>query len=133
MRTVIVAYCATLVAFVGIDFVWLSWAGDRLYRPILKDLLLEGFELAPAMAFYLVYAAGLVALAVRPGLEAGSLRLAAGNGAWVGLAAYATYDLTNQATLRNWTTSLTLADLAWGTLLSTVAASLGYLASRSFG
>jgi len=94
-------------------------------------MLLDGFAPAPAVAFYLLFAAGLVVLAVRPGLEAGSLRLATGNGAMLGLVAYATYDLTNQATLRNWTTALTLTDLAWGTLLSAIAATVGYLAARA--
>ena len=70
-------------------------------------------------------------LAVRPALDQSSLRLAAGNGALLGFFAYATYDLTNQATLRNWSTSLTLADLAWGTALSAAAATLGYLVARS--
>jgi uncharacterized membrane protein len=132
MKSVAIAYCATLLAFAGIDFVWLSFAGERLYRPVLKDILIDGFEPAPAVAFYLLFAAGLVILAVRPGLDASSLRLAAGNGALMGFFAYATYDLTNQATLRNWTTPLTLADLAWGTALSALAAALGYTAARAF-
>jgi uncharacterized membrane protein len=130
MKSVVIAYCATLLAFVGIDFVWLSFAGDWLYRPTLKDILLDGFRPVPAVAFYLLYAAGLVIFAVRPGLEANALRLAAGNGALLGFLAYATYDLTNHATLRNWTTSLTRADLAWGTVVSAVAAALGYAAAR---
>ncbi len=131
MKSILTAYVATLLAFVGIDFVWLSFAGPRLYRPILKDILIDGFEPVPAVAFYLLFALGLLMLAVRPALEANSLRLAAGNGALLGLVAYATYDLTNQATLRNWTTSLTLADLAWGTALSAVAAAIGFLVARA--
>ena len=133
MKSLVVAYLATLVAFVGIDFAWLSFAGDRLYRPILKDILLDGFNPAPAVAFYLIFAAGLVVLAVRPGLETVSLRLAAGNGALLGFFAYATYDLTNQATLRNWTTTLSLADLAWGTVLSAISAAVGYAVARALG
>ncbi len=66
-----------------------------------------------------------------PGLAVGSLWLAAGNGALVGFLAYATYDLSNQATLRNWTATLTLTDLTWGTVLSAIAASLGYIAARA--
>ena len=133
MKSVLVAYFATLAAFLGIDAIWLSFAGDRLYRPILKDILLDGFNPAPAVAFYLIFAAGLVVLAVRPGLETASLRLAAGNGALLGFFAYATYDLTNQATLRNWTTTLSLADLAWGTVLSAISAAVGYAVARALG
>ena len=128
-----VAYVATLLAFVGIDFVWLSLAADRLYRPILANILVEGFRFAPAAAFYLIYAAGLVVFAVRPGLAEDSLRRAALTGAFFGFCAYAVYDLTNQATLRDWATSLTLADLAWGTVLSAVSAAIGFTASRAIG
>jgi uncharacterized membrane protein len=131
MKATVVAYVATLVAFLGIDAIWLSLAGGRIYRAVLKDILLEGFSPAPAVAFYLIFAAGLVILAVRPGLEAGSVRVAAGNGALLGFLAYATYDLSNQATLRNWTATLTLTDLAWGTALSAAAATLGFLAARA--
>jgi uncharacterized membrane protein len=132
MTSFAVAYCATLLAFVGIDFVWLSLAAKRLYRPVLNDILLDGFRLAPAAAFYLIYGVGLVAFAVRPGLSADSPRLALLNGALFGLCAYATYDLSNQATLRDWTISLTLADLAWGTILSATAAVIGYVATKAF-
>lgn len=132
MKSVATSYFATLIAFVGIDFVWLSFAAERLYRPILKDILVDGFRVPAAVAFYLVYAAGLAALAVRPALAAESPRLALLNGAIFGFCAYATYDLTNEATLRNWTTSLTLADLAWGTLLSASAALAGFSATNAF-
>ncbi|RBP03523.1 putative membrane protein [Roseiarcus fermentans] len=131
MKTTVVAYLATLVSFVAVDFAWLSFAGDRLYRPALKEIMLDGFRPAPAVALYLVFAAGLVVLAVRPGLAAGSLRLAAGNAALIGLLGYATYDLTNWATLRNWTMTVALVDLAWGVALSAIAASVGFLAARA--
>ena len=99
---------------------------------MLKDILLDGFRPAPAVIFYFLYAAGLVVFAVRPGLAAESPRLALLSGGLFGLCAYATYDLTNQATLRDWTTTLTLADLAWGTVLSAIAAVLGYAATKAF-
>ena len=131
MRAIVVAYLVTLLAFVGIDFVWLSIAAERLYRLILKGILLDGFRVVPAVAFYLVFVVGLVAFAVRPALAAESPRLALHSGALFGLCAYATYDLTNQATLRDWTTTLTLADLAWGTVLSAMAAVIGYAATKA--
>lgn len=125
MKTYIVAYLSTLIVFVAIDFIWLSSMADRLYRPMLGDLLAPNFQLAPAVAFYLIYAAGLTFLAVRPGLVLGSLSTAILYGAALGFTAYATYDLTNQSTLRNWSTTLTIADLIWGTFLSAVAAGAG--------
>ena len=131
MKVLLTAYFITLAAFLGIDFVWLSTMGERFYRPILKDILVDGFRPAPATAFYLAYVAGLVYFAVRPGLAADSLRAAALNGALFGFFAYATYDLTSQATIRNWTTSLSVVDMAWGTILSAAAAAIGFAATRA--
>ena len=126
MKTYIVAYLATLIVFVAIDFAWLSSMADRLYRPTLGDMLAPEFRLAPAVAFYLIYAAGLTFLAVRTGLMSGSLATAALYGAAVGFTAYATYDLTNQSTLKNWSTTLTIADLLWGSALSAVSAGAAF-------
>ncbi|TXI12500.1 MAG: DUF2177 family protein [Rhizobium sp.] len=134
MKTYIVAYFATLIVFVAIDFIWLSTMADRLYRPVLGDTLASGFRPAPAIAFYLIYSLGLTALAVRPGLIAGSPQTAIICGAMLGFTAYATYDLTNQATLRNWSTLLTIADLLWGTVLTGLAAGCGqWITERLLG
>ena len=70
MKVNLAGYLTTLAAFLGIDFIWLSFSSERLYRPILKDILVDGFRPAPAIVFYLLYAAGLVYFAVRPGLAA---------------------------------------------------------------
>jgi uncharacterized membrane protein len=130
MKTHAVAYLVTLIVFVAVDFVWLSTMADRLYRPVLGDMLAPQFSLAPAIAFYLFYAAGLTFLAVRRGLISGSLAAALVNGAAVGFTAYATYDLTNQSTLKNWSTLLTVADLIWGTVLSAIAAGASFWITR---
>jgi uncharacterized membrane protein len=110
-------YAAALVAMLAPDAVWLGWAGPHLYRPALGDLLAETFQPVPAILFYLIYVAGLSTLS-----PAATVAGSAARGALYGLCAYATYDLTNQATLRHWPAYLTLADLAWGTLLSAFAA-----------
>ena len=125
MRTVITAYVATGVAFLVVDAIWLTTMADMLYRPLLGDRLAPQFHLAPAVFFYVIYVAGIVFFAVLPAVESGSLGKAALNGAVLGVVAYATYDLTNQATLKTWSTMLTVVDLAWGTLLSAVAAGAG--------
>lgn len=127
MKTYISAYFFTLIAFLVIDFIWLSTMASRLYRPAIGDLLAENFRLAPAIIFYLIYAAGLTFLAVRPALISGQWTTALIYGAAVGFMAYATYDLTNQATLKSWSTTLTIADLLWGTFVSAAAAIIGYL------
>ncbi len=125
MKMYIVAYLATLIVFVAIDFLWLSNMANRLYRPTLGDTLTPDFRLVPAVAFYLIYAAGLTFLAVRTGLMSGSSATAALYGAIVGFTAYATYDLTNQSTLKNWSATLTIVDVMWGTVLSAASAGIG--------
>lgn len=124
MKTLIVAHGVTLTAFLVLDAIWLSRMADILYRPTIGDMLLDGYRLAPALIFYAVYVAGLVHFGVKPGLTAGAMATL-GNAALFGFVAYATYDLTNQATLKNWSTTLTLADLAWGAFVSAAAASAG--------
>lgn len=125
MKSIFVAYIATLIVFIAIDFVWLSVMANVLYRPTLGDMLATDFRLAPAVLFYLIYAAGLTFFAVRPSLQSLDLLIAFFYGAIFGFVAYATYDLTNQATLKNWSTVLTIADLAWGAFLSAIAATAG--------
>ncbi len=101
----------------------------RLYRPLLGDLLTPRPHLAAAGAFYLIYVTGLVVLAVIPAFERGGLARAALYGAIVGLVAYGTYDLTNQATMRGWNIRVTLADLAWGMIVSALACAAAFAAA----
>jgi uncharacterized membrane protein len=124
MKTLVVAHAATLSTFLALDAIWLSRMADTLYRPTMGDMLLDGFRLAPALIFYAVYIVGLVHFGVKPGLTGGAITTLV-DAALFGFVAYATYDLTNQATLKNWSTALTLADLAWGTFVSATAASVG--------
>lgn len=133
IKVQIVSFAATFIVFVAIDFVWLSSMSNTLYKPILGDMLAPEPRLVPAAIFYLIYAAALSFFAVWPALQDGKgMTTALLHGALFGLAAYATYDLTNQATLKNWSTLLTVADLAWGTALSAVAATAGYWITRAF-
>ncbi len=130
MRKALAAFGCSAVAFLAIDAVWLSNMGDLLYRPILGDLLAPAFRIGPAVAFYLIYIGGITLLATLPALRESSWRKAAINGAILGFVAYATYDLTNQATLRTWSTMITVLDMAWGTFLTCSAALAGYFGSR---
>jgi len=126
----LVAYGATAVVFVLMDMTWLTLTGTTLYRPVLGPFLADKVDGGAAVAFYLIYIFGLVFFAVRPGLAAQDWKAAALSGLLLGLVAYATYDLTNQATLRLWSIKLTLLDLCWGMTASAVASTLGFLAAR---
>ncbi len=126
----IIAYVATGVAFLGLDAVWLSFAANRLYRPQIGGLMLDTFSVPPAALFYLIYIGGIVFFAIAPALASGRWTAALVRGALLGCLAYATYDLTNQATLKGWSSTVTIADLCWGTFVTGAAASVGFLALR---
>ena len=126
------AYIATLAVFVLADMVWLSTMASRLYRPTLGDIALDGVNLPPAFAFYILYPVGLVIFAILPAVKGESIFMALLYGALFGFFTYATYDLTNQATLRNWTLQLTLIDVAWGSALAAAAAAAGYSVANRF-
>jgi uncharacterized membrane protein len=130
MKKLVAAYAAALIVMLALDFVWLSLTGDALYRRVLGDLLLEQFHVAPAALFYLLYGVGVVMFAVSPAFDSQAWTTALVRGALFGVFAYATYDLTNQATLRNWSTVLTIVDVTWGAVLTAVAATAAYLAGR---
>lgn len=130
MKTIITAYLVAGVVFLIIDAIWLSTMADILYRPLLGDMLEPQFRLAPAVIFYLIYIGGIVFFAIMPALAGGGWQKAVLNGAVLGLVAYATYDLTNHATLRGWPTALTLADIPWGMFVTACGALGGFLAAN---
>ncbi len=129
----IAAYIGTGVAFAAVDFVWLSTMTDRLYKPVIGPIMAPKPDMVAAVLFYLIYIGGIVFLAIAPALKDGLWTKAALNGAALGFVAYATYDLTNQATLAAWNVKLTVLDLIWGTVLTTIAATAGFFAANAFG
>lgn len=131
MKTYIVAYLFAGLVFFLVDAGWLYLASDRLYRPLIGHLLADKFDPIPAVLFYLIYVLGIVIFAVAPALKGGHWATASLYGACLGLVAYATYDLTNQATLRNWPVALTIVDCIWGTLLTSVSATAAFFATRA--
>ena len=127
-----IAYVATGLAFAAIDAVWLRAMGPTFYRASIGSLLADRPNFAAAAAFYLIYIAAILFFAVTPAFaQAGGWKTALGHGAAFGFAAYATYDLTNQATLKVWPLRLTLVDMAWGTILTGAAATIGFLVTRA--
>ena len=123
-------YLATGGAMLVLDIIWLTLMGNRLYKPVLGPIMAPKVNMVAAVAFYLISIAGTVFLAIAPALKEGNWTRAAINGAVLGFVAYATYDLTNQATLAVWQTKLTIIDLIWGTTLTMVSATGGYFAAR---
>jgi uncharacterized membrane protein len=124
------AYVAAAVVFLALDMTWLGLIAQQLYRDEIGALILDRPRLGPAAAFYLIYLAGIAIFAIRPALASGRFREALIMGAVFGFMAYATYDLTNLATLKGFSLKVTLADLAWGAFVSAAGAGAGFLAAR---
>jgi len=122
----LVAYVGTLIVFLGIDFVWLSFVARKFYFERLGPLLLDQPNLGIAAFFYLFYVMGIVHLAIIPALKDGNAMVAVVNAAVFGVLAYATYDITNMATLKGWSWEVAAVDIVWGGVLSAVSAYAGY-------
>lgn len=129
MTIYLLSYAVALVLFALLDIIWLSIMGPALYKPALGDILAPAVRMGPALAFYLMYPIGLVVFAILPAIKSDSLSLALMLGALLGIVTYATYDLTNFATLRNWTLQLTVLDIIYGGIMGAVVASAAYLAA----
>jgi uncharacterized membrane protein len=123
-------YVFILLPFCLLDGVWLTVMGNLLYKPTLGDILLPSLNAPPAVAFYLMFPVGLLVFAALPAVKTGSVSPAIIYGALFGAIAYATYDLTNYATLRNWTLTITLLDIAWGAFASGIAATVAYYGAK---
>lgn len=125
----IVAWLISGLVYAAGDMTWIAVMGGRLYRPVIGQLLADRFDPRPGVVFYLIYATGIAAFAVAPGLRGGGWTRSVMWGALLGLVAYATYDLTNQVTLKVWSTRLSVIDIAWGTAITAVAAAAGCAAA----
>ncbi len=129
MFSFLLAYLATAIVFLAMDSVWLSRA-IGFYRAALGDLLAEKPNLIAAAAFYLLYVLGIVVFAVMPAARDDVWHVAILLGGLLGLVAYATYDLTNLATLSRWSLQVALVDMAWGAFVTAAAALAGFVALR---
>ena len=123
---VILQFLVVAAAFAIIDAIWLKTM-NPFYRRQIGELMAERPNLGYAVAFYVIYIAGIVFFALRPTLDGGSWLSAVGYGAALGAFAYATYDLTNAATLKTWPWQLVVVDILWGAALTALATLAGWL------
>lgn len=126
----LVAYSLTLLVFLAIDFVWLAFVARQFYVGQLGTMMLPRPNFVAAGLFYLIFCLGLLVFAVEPALSLKSGLHALAWGGLLGLVAYATYDLSNLATLKNWPLRMTLVDIGWGTALGAASAFGGYWLTR---
>lgn len=124
------AYAATAIVFCVLDLIWLGFVARGYYQSQVGALLLDRPNWGVAAVFYSLYIVGVLIFAVLPALETGTWIHALARGALLGFFAYATYDLTNLATLKGWSPGVALLDLAWGTVATGTAAAAGFLITR---
>ncbi len=123
-------YLLTIPIFFAVDLLWLGVVAKNFYQNNLAPLLSPAVNWPAALLFYFIYIAGIILFAVKPGLDAGSLAKAALWGGLFGFFTYATYDLTNLATLQDWPFKVVVVDILWGTVLCTLVASGSYQIGR---
>jgi uncharacterized membrane protein len=119
-------YILTFLVFLAIDAIWLGIIAKNMYADKIGHLMAENPNLIAAGIFYLLFVATLLVFVILPGYEAQSLSKVILLGALFGMITYATYDLTNLATLRDWPLSTTIIDIIWGASLATVTSVAGY-------
>ena len=132
-RSAALAFVATLVAFIALDMAWLNLVAVKMFQDQIGRLLRPEPIFPAAAVFYLIYASALTALAVAPAVQERSMAGAIWRGALLGLAAYATFNLTNFAILKGWSLDASLKDMTWGTVGSALATVVGYWAGARGG
>jgi uncharacterized membrane protein len=130
MHKPIVTYLAVLTSILVLDAIWLGAVAKRFYSKKLGYLLAPNVQWWAAALFYLLFAAGVTYFVVRPLAAGGSLGRAFAVGSFFGLVAYATYDLSSQALVRDWPVVVTVADLVWGALLTGLVSVIGLWSAR---
>jgi uncharacterized membrane protein len=123
---IILGYIATGISFAVIDSIWLRNMYMKLYQPEIGEVLMKGVRMGPAVAFYLLYIAGIMVFAVSPAFASGKWQTALIQGALFGFFCYMTYDLTNYSTLKVWSLKVTILDMIWGTVLTGLTATAGW-------
>lgn len=121
-------FALTFISFLFIDFIWLTKVAPKLYKEQIGHLMADKPNLGAAGLFYLLYIIGLVVFVVQPAVAKQSVAFAATRGALFGLVAYATFDLTSMAVLKDWPLKITVIDLAWGTILTATVCTLATFA-----
>jgi uncharacterized membrane protein len=126
-------YVLMVPVFFILDMIWLGLVAKGFYRTRLADLLSQEINWAAAVIFYLLFLLGLLVFVVLPAAEKGSLASSLVRGLFFGLVTYATYDLTNLATLKGWPVSVAVVDILWGMALSAMVGMAGFGFARWMG
>lgn len=123
-------FLITFVVFMFVDLIWLGFVAKKLYSKYLGYIMSDKVNWSAAILFYVLFIIGLLVFVINPAKSVSNALLL---GAFFGLVTYATYDLTNLATLRNWPVFITIIDLIWGTVLSASTSTISYLIIEKIG
>ena len=126
MKSILISYLLTFVGFLMVDLLWLGIIAKNLYQKYLGDLLSDKVNWTAAFIFYFIYVAGISIFAIYPAVQKESVFNAILMGALFGLFTYATYDLTNLATLKGWPLPIVFIDILWGIILSASVSLSGF-------
>jgi uncharacterized membrane protein len=126
-------YFATLVAFFAIDMVWLGLIAQPFYKSQIGWLLSPTPNWLAAIIFYLLFLVGVEVFILLPGIKANSLKSTLLHAALFGAVTYATYDLTNLATVKDWPLIVTVVDMIWGTTVTVLISAIGYWVGKRLG
>lgn len=126
MLTFLKLYLISFVIFFAIDLFWLGIVAKKLYQAEIGHLLKTDVNWVAAVLFYLLFIGGLVVFVLMPAINSGNILQAILLGAFFGFITYATYDLTNLATMKDWPLKITIIDLAWGTFLGLSTSTISY-------
>ena len=127
MSRIFLTYIVSVPVFFIVDMIWLGVIAKGFYRKALEPLMTPNINWVAAIIFYLLFLVGVLIFALLPGMERRSLLYTIVMAALFGFIAYATYDLTNLATLRDWPLMLSIVDMIWGSFLSASTATITYL------
>lgn len=131
-KNIVTALCS-LIVLIAIDSTWLTIASKRFYVPYLGSLLAKKIQILPIVLFYVIYALGITTFVILPATQGSfSIMRLFFTGAFLGLISYGAYDFTNQATLQNWPTIVTIVDLMWGCILTGATSVIATQISRYF-
>ncbi|MCZ8374241.1 MAG: DUF2177 family protein [Beijerinckiaceae bacterium] len=133
MKSIVILIASAAIILLVIDLLWLGVIAKNLYQAEIGGLLKKEFNVTAALAFYVLYVMGLTVFVLLPAHESGSVLRALAYGAFFGLVAYGTYDLTNLATLEGFTLRIALIDMGWGAFVSGVTSAGAVAIARHFG
>ena len=132
MKLLFISFIFASAIFLIIDIIWLSFAVKNFYKPNIGPLLNDKPVMWAAILFYLIYVVGLTLVVLQPALANKSVFQAFWMGIVFGVVAYGTYNLTNMATIKNWSVNVVIVDMVWGGILTGVAAGMSLYITNYF-